>query len=116
MKRKRKFFFWIDPIAECISRQKSCLWRENVFGTTLHNNPPWWPYQHHKESKSTVNFIEDLFINAIDKSHHAIYVREDIVKEYIGQGFTLEEVASLLGLSIRTIKSTVKRIKEGGNG
>ena len=84
-------------------------------GTILRSNPPWWPYQHHKESKSTVNFIEDLFIAAIDKCHHAVFVREDTIKEYIGQGFTLQEIASLLGLSVRTIKSTFKKLKEKGS-
>ena len=73
----------------------------------------WWPYQHHKPSKSfSTDSHENRLIGAIDKSRkYPTRSRQDIVEDLLGKGYRKQEIAVMVGVERHTISRDVKRIK-----
>ena len=73
----------------------------------------WWPYQHHKPSKSfNTGSHEDRLIGAIDKSRkYPKRSRQDVVEDLLGRGYRKKEIANMVGVHPNTITADVKRLR-----
>ncbi len=90
-----------DPMEELIDRQLASLW--SSFISVLNR------------SKSTRvggrNYMEDMFIQALDLKYHRFEHRKDFVFELAMNGFTSEEISSLTGISRRTVQRDIEHLK-----
>jgi len=73
----------------------------------------WWPYQHHKPSKSfNTDSHENGLIGAIDKSRkYPTRSRQDEVEDLLRRGYRKKEVAEMIGVSPDTVTRDVKKIR-----
>lgn len=70
-----------------------------------------WPYQHHKETRTTKNTHEDQLLDALDKKYRRGKRRQEKIIDLLSQGYRQVEIAPLLGVSYRTIKRDVNKIR-----
>lgn len=107
----------VDPIEEFIAHQL-----HSISGFDAGMMPKkqkggkafrWWPYQHHKPSKSfNTGSHEDRLIGAIDKaSKYTTRSRQDEVEDLLGKGYRKQEIAIMVGVERHTISRDVKKIK-----
>jgi len=107
----------VDPVQEFIAQQLHSI--SNVDAGMMPRKQKggksfkWWPYQHHKPSKSfNTGSHEDRLIGAIDKSiKYPIRSRQDIVEDLLGKGYRKQEIAIMVGVERHTISRDVKKIK-----
>lgn len=107
----------MDPIEEFIAHQLHSI--SNIDAGMMPKKQKgkkatlWWPYQHHKPSKSfNVDSHENGLIGAIDKSRrYPTRSRQDIVEDLLGKGYRKKEVANMIGVSQDTITRDVKKIR-----
>lgn len=106
-----------DPIEEFIASQLHSI--SNIDAGMMPKKQKgakafkWWPYQHHKPSKSfKTDSHEDRLIGAIDKSsRYPTRSRQDVVEDLLGKGYRKQEIAQMLGVERHTISRDVKKIK-----
>jgi DNA invertase Pin-like site-specific DNA recombinase len=107
----------IDPVQEFIAHQLHSI--SNVDAGMLPKKQrggksfKWWPYQHHKPSKSfATGSHEDRLIGAIDKSsRYPTRSRQDEVEDLLSKGYRKQEIAYMLGVERHTISRDVKKIR-----
>lgn len=113
MGSRRKFFTGVfDPIQDLIDKQLASLWIETIYLWRRGAKHMWGRVGN--EDRSTVNYIEDMMLDALDKKYHTSNVLHDCVLELKLQGYTSLEVALLLHISERTVKRIIKQLKDEG--
>lgn len=113
MAGRRKFFTGVfDPIQDLIDKQLASLWIETIYIWRRGNKNIW--SRMGNEDKSTINYIEDMMLDALDRKYHTQNVLHDCVLELKLQGYTSLEVSLLLQISERTVKRIIKQLKEEG--
>lgn len=104
-----------DPIEEFIGQQLHSI--SNIdFGMMPRRSKKsvlWWPYQHHKPSKSfNTDSHENRLIAAIDKSKkYPRRSRQEEVADLLGKGYRKKEIAEMVGVHPNTITADVRKIK-----
>lgn len=106
-----------DPIQEFIGQQLHSV--SNIDAGMLPKKQKgkkawkWWPYQHHKPSKSfNTGSHEDRLIAAIDKKrNYPNRSRQEVVAELLGEGYRKKEVAEMLKVSHDTVTRDVKKLR-----
>ena len=113
MASRRKFFTGVfDPIQDLIDKQLASLWIETIYTWKRGAKHMWGRMG--SEDRSTINYVEDLMITALDKKYHTHNVLHDCVLELKLQGYVTAEVALLLHISERTVKRIIKQLKDEG--
>lgn len=103
-----------DPIEEFIGAQLRSISNTDVIVPRKEKGRKvlgLWPYQHHKESRSTRNTHEDQLVDALDKKYRRGRRRQDKITDLLEKGYTQIEIAPLLGVTFRTIKRDIRKIR-----
>jgi transposase len=58
------------------------------------------------------NYVEDLFIEALDMKYHGALRKESQIADQLADGLTEAEVAIMVGTSERNVRRAVKKFRE----
>jgi len=97
-----------DPIDELIDKQMASLWIEN---TGLGGRSGTWRSKSSGD-KSMTNYVEDMFIEAMDRKYHYVSQQAEKMYDLLKDGFTQVEIAAMLGTSERNVRRIRKRLEE----
>lgn len=97
-----------DPIEALIDRQLSSLWMESIY--MIRRRGSWG--RSVESDRSLTNYIEDMFIEAIDRANHWKGYRRAKVADLATSGYTQEEISLMVGISVRTVRRDVQQLRE----
>jgi len=97
-----------DPIDDLIDQQLASLWMEN---TALGGRATTWQ-SNGSGDRSMSNYVEDMFINALDKKYHYLSQQAERMYGYLEEGYSQEEMGNLLGTSERNVRRIKKQLEE----
>jgi len=112
MAHRKRLYALYDPIQILIDKQLAGLWMEMVYIWKSGGKHRWGRIN--DSDKTTLNYIEDMMVEALDKKYHTEKYILDIIMELKIQGYTNNEVALLTGISQRTVERYMKELKEQG--
>jgi hypothetical protein len=112
MAHRRRLYVLYDPIQILIDKQLAGLWMEAVYIWKSGGKHHWG--RMNDGDKTTLNYIEDMMVEALDKKYHTDRYILDIIMELKIQGYTNHEIALLTGISQRTVERYMKELREKG--
>lgn len=109
MKKRVYYISFSDPIQELIDRQLASVGFDFLF-IYRKGYKDFAPQATSK--KCSTNYMEDMFIEAIDRKYNTEGRREEIVYGMIVSGFTPEDISIILGISDKAVRKDIEAIKE----
>lgn len=112
MAHRKRLYLLYDPIQILIDKQLASLWMDTIYIWKSNKRHHWGRLS--EGDKTTLNYIEDMMIEALDRKYHTNQYRFDIIMELKIQGYTNDEIATLTSTPLRTVERYIKELKEQG--